>query len=76
MDQQHDGFGNVCVSLNEQIREVERELRHRSYSYPAMIQREKLSAANAARRLAVMRAVLETLQELKERERRARARSE
>ena len=58
--------GLFPVSLEEQIRCVLREIDMRERSYPRWIAEKKLTEAKARHELAAMRAVLATLQSMKE----------
>jgi len=49
------------ISLEEQIRDVEREIKLREQSYPRFVTAKKLTQARADRQLETMRAVRETL---------------
>lgn len=51
------------VSLEDQIRCVERELRMRRKVYPGQVAQGRLRAADAARETWAMQAVLDTLRE-------------
>lgn len=51
------------VSLEDQIRCVERELRFRRKVYPSLVARGKMRETDAARETWVMQAVLDTLRE-------------
>lgn len=53
------------VSLTDQIRSVEREIRIREKCYPAWVSRRHITAATAEHELACMRAVLRTLRQLR-----------
>jgi len=52
-------------SLQDQIKEVKRELRMREYAYPKWVASRKLKPEDADRRIDLMKAVLETLEGLK-----------
>jgi len=52
------------IPLQEQIAEVRREIAMREAVYPGLVERKKLTQARADKQLAVMRAVLEQLQQL------------
>jgi hypothetical protein len=54
------------VTLGEQIREVENELRMRQRVYANRIQAGKMSTENATRKTDAMRAVLDTLIRLRD----------
>lgn len=55
---------NRPVSLQEQVAEVERELRLRRNVYPSMISRGNLKESDARRRIEHLEAVLVTLKRL------------
>lgn len=52
-------------TIEEQIAEVEREIAMRRRVYPRLVEIKKTSQAKADRQLAVLEAVLATLQQLK-----------
>ena len=54
------------ISMTEQEKEVKREISMRKAVYPSLIKRGKMTEAEAARRIEVMEAVLQTLQEKSE----------
>lgn len=58
--------GLFPISLEEQIAEVERELRLREHVYPRFIESKKMRQEKADKCMAAMRAVLSTLQSIKE----------
>lgn len=59
-----DLFGEQPVSLGEQIREVERELRMRERVYPRHIQSGQMTKATAERQTRALEAVRATLRGL------------
>jgi hypothetical protein len=60
-----DLFGQDDIPLDDQIREVERELGARRHVYPRLIDSGKLTRQKADRQMAVMAAVAATLKALK-----------
>ena len=56
----------TVISLDQQIRSVEREIGLRIFWYPKWVESRKLSQKNADHELAAMRAVLRTLQSIRE----------
>ena len=52
------------ISINQQIEEVEREIRMREQVYPRRVSERKMKQAQADRELSVMRAVLTRLKGL------------
>lgn len=53
------------VPIDEQIACVEREIRMREQVYPRWVQAKKLTQATSDKQIAGMKAVLETLQQVK-----------
>ena len=51
------------ITLEDQIKEVQRELAQRERLYPGWVLQQKLTEGQAAYRLAALRAVLQTLEE-------------
>lgn len=56
----------TMISLSEQIRCVEREIGLRVRTYPRLVQSGRLADGEATRQLEAMRAVLDTLKQLRE----------
>lgn len=54
------------ISIEEQIAEVERELKLREHVYPRFIEAKKMRPEKAEKCMAAMRAVLATLKSIKE----------
>lgn len=54
------------MTLDEQIKAVEREIGLRERVYPSFIERKKISREKAEHEIAAMRATLKTLQELRD----------
>lgn len=52
--------------MTEQQKEIEREIRMRKKVYPGLVAKGKMKTDEARRRIAVMEAVLQTLQEKSE----------
>ncbi len=55
-----------AVSIEEQIAEVEREIKLREHVYPRWVAEKKMRQEKADKCMAAMRAVLETLKTTKE----------
>jgi hypothetical protein len=53
------------ITISDQIAEVKREIALRETVYPRWVQQWKLSEAQAARQIAVMRSILADLEEQK-----------
>lgn len=51
------------ISMTEQQKEIEREITMRKKVYPGLVVKGKMKPDEANRRIAVMEAVLQTLQE-------------
>jgi hypothetical protein len=58
----------MSISLQAQIEEVEREIRYRQDVYPRWVMKGNMRGSVADMHLARMKAVLETLQELRRRQ--------
>ena len=58
--------GLFAITIEEQIAEVERELKLREHVYPRWVGEKKMRQEKADKCMAAMRAVLETLQSIKE----------
>ncbi len=56
----------MTPDLTEQIMEVKRELAMRERLYPYLVQNDRLNQPEATKRLERMRAVLQTLKELRD----------
>lgn len=54
------------ISMTEQEKEVQREIAMRKKVYPGLVAKGKMTEADAAHRIEVMEAVLQTLQEKSE----------
>lgn len=54
------------ITISEQEKEVQREIAMRKKVYPGLVAKGKMTEADAAHRIAVMEAVLQTLQEKSE----------
>lgn len=54
------------ITMTEQQKEIEREIRMRKKVYPGLVAKGKMKTDEARRRIAVMEAVLQTLQEKSE----------
>lgn len=52
------------IPLDEQVRCVKREISKRNYVYPYQVQQGKMTREKAEREIAVMQAVLATLEKL------------
>jgi hypothetical protein len=60
-------FGDALpVSLDAQLAEVEREIKLRSRVYPRWVEKGNLTQTAADRQLEIMRAVADSLRQLKE----------
>jgi len=55
-----------AVTLEDQIKEIRREIAMRNQVYPNMVASDRMTEANARQRISVMCAVLTTLQGLQE----------
>lgn len=60
-----DLFPDTVPSLDEQIREVRRELQQRDRVYPRFVRNGVVTQARADHQMAAMRAALDTLERLK-----------
>ena len=58
----------MSYGIEQQIASVEREIKLRIRVYPRLIDKGKITALTAEREIATMRAVLETLQQVKDRQ--------
>lgn len=56
----------LAVSIDDQIDEVRKEINYRKHVYMRLVDKKKLTLATADKKIAIMRAVLQTLQQLKE----------
>lgn len=59
-------MSTIAITLEEQIRGVMREIAMRKSCYPKWIEQRRLTQAKADHEIAVMEAVLRTLQSLKD----------
>lgn len=55
----------MTVSIDDQIRAVETEIAYRVMTYPKQVQMNKKSQATADQQIGAMRAVLETLKQVR-----------
>lgn len=52
----------MTISIYEQIKCIERELKYRKHVYPRLVMQGKMDSATAEKQIKAMTAVLETLQ--------------